>query len=59
MRPPGGKTYAVWVGALQSFAPRAPTHKPPRLTVIWLTRCALAADTLRALQQPLDALQPG
>ena len=55
-----GKTYAVWLGALQAFAPLAPVAKPPRLTVLWLTPMrALAADTLRALQQPLDDLQPG
>ena len=55
-----GKTYAVWLGALQAFAPLAPVNKPPRLTVLWLTPMrALAADTLRALQQPLQDLQPG
>ena len=55
-----GKTYAVWLGALQAFAPLAPVNKPPRLTVLWLTPMrALAVDTLRALQQPLQDLQPG
>ena len=55
-----GKTYAVWLGALQAFAPKALANKPPRLTVLWLTPMrALAADTLRALQQPLGAFQPG
>ena len=65
-----GKTYAVWLGALQAFADampapdaadthptrrRAPTSAP--LTVLWLTPMrALAADTLSALQAPLDAL---
>ncbi|WP_086919673.1 ligase-associated DNA damage response DEXH box helicase [Variovorax sp. JS1663] len=55
-----GKTYAVWLGALQAFAaPFAERHAPP-LTVLWLTPMrALAADTLRALQQPLPALAPG
>ncbi|MDN6884542.1 ligase-associated DNA damage response DEXH box helicase [Variovorax sp. CAN2819] len=59
-----GKTYAVWLGALLAFA-RArkagasanarPVAEP--LTVLWLTPMrALAADTLRALQQPLEAL---
>ncbi len=53
-----GKTYAVWLGALQAFAPQAPSKKPPPLTVLWLTPMrALAADTLRALQQPMEALQ--
>ncbi len=61
-----GKTYAVWLAALQAFAPlrsaRASATAPP-LTVLWLTPMrALAADTVRALQAPLDALeaaQPG
>ncbi len=60
-----GKTYAVWLGALQAFSSAAPaparggkTVAPP-LTVLWITPMrALAADTLRALQQPLDALGP-
>jgi ATP-dependent Lhr-like helicase len=53
-----GKTYAVWLGALQAFAAE-PASKPPPLTVLWLTPMrALAADTLRALQQPLEMLQP-
>jgi ATP-dependent Lhr-like helicase len=63
-----GKTYAVWLGALMAFmakapAPRAPkaAGKPPpasALTVLWITPMrALAADTLRALQQPLEFLQ--
>ncbi|MDN8613073.1 ligase-associated DNA damage response DEXH box helicase [Variovorax ginsengisoli] len=57
-----GKTYAVWLGALLAFAspPKRPGGKrpqaPPPLTVLWLTPMrALAADTLRALQQALDA----
>ena len=67
-----GKTYAVWLGALMAFSsfphvPRAriaikniakkekPTFAP--LTVLWITPMrALAADTLRALQQPLEML---
>ncbi|WP_411884712.1 ligase-associated DNA damage response DEXH box helicase [Polaromonas sp. YR568] len=63
-----GKTYAVWLGALMAFmakvpAPRAQkaAGKPPpasALTVLWITPMrALAADTLRALQQPLEVLQ--
>lgn len=67
-----GKTYAVWLGALQAFVrarktaasanersdarPNARSVADP-LTVLWLTPMrALAADTLRALQQPLEAL---
>ena len=51
-----GKTYAVWLGALMAYAGGA-TKKPPPLTVLWITPMrALAADTLRALQQPLNAL---
>ncbi|RRS06005.1 ligase-associated DNA damage response DEXH box helicase [Aquabacterium soli] len=64
-----GKTYAVWLGALQALmktrpAPKAPT--PGRkasapvaepLTVLWITPMrALAADTERALRQPLEVL---
>ncbi|WP_336694208.1 ligase-associated DNA damage response DEXH box helicase [Delftia acidovorans] len=69
-----GKTYAVWLGALQALASERPaslprvsqpavarrgTRKPPSapLTVLWITPMrALAADTLKALQTPLDAL---
>jgi ATP-dependent Lhr-like helicase len=57
-----GKTYAVWLGALRAFATlapkRGPAASPPaRLTVLWLTPMrALAADTLRAIEQPLAAL---
>ena len=55
-----GKTYAVWLGALQAFSQaRKETARPaaPPLTVLWLTPMrALAADTLRALKQPLEAL---
>jgi ATP-dependent Lhr-like helicase len=64
-----GKTYAVWLGALMAFAATAPAArasrggkgkgKPvaPPLIVLWLTPMrALAADTLRALQAPLAAL---
>ncbi|MES2415688.1 MAG: ligase-associated DNA damage response DEXH box helicase [Pseudomonadota bacterium] len=67
-----GKTYAVWLGALMAYMAAAPvsnlrrptaatTARPPaaeRLTVLWITPMrALAADTLRALQQALDVLQ--
>ncbi|AHL76238.1 DEAD/DEAH box helicase [Stutzerimonas stutzeri] len=63
-----GKTYAVWLGALNRFSaasddpnePRkktAPSDKPAPLTVLWITPMrALAADTARALQAPLDDL---
>lgn len=53
-----GKTYAVWLGALQALAERDAKRTPP-LTVVWLTPMrALAADTLRALQAPLPDLAP-
>jgi len=56
-----GKTYAVWLGALQAFAekpPGKPAPAPP-LTVLWITPMrALAADTLAALQDTLPALAP-
>jgi ATP-dependent Lhr-like helicase len=48
-----GKTYAVWLGALLRAQPGA------GLQVLWLTPMrALAADTTRALQQPLADLAP-
>ena len=54
-----GKTYAVWLGALQALADAgsgsAKTAAP--LSVLWITPMrALAADTLRALQEPLPDL---
>ena len=62
-----GKTYAVWLGALKAFPFHATTSSAratakkiaPPLTVLWITPMrALAADTLRALQRPLEALAP-
>ncbi|GLK90306.1 ligase-associated DNA damage response DEXH box helicase [Pseudomonas turukhanskensis] len=64
-----GKTYAVWFAALNRFAKPLPAAKPSTrpttrkpamapLTVLWITPMrALAADTARALQAPLDELQ--
>ncbi|AMT87631.1 MULTISPECIES: ligase-associated DNA damage response DEXH box helicase [Pseudomonas] len=61
-----GKTYAVWFAALNRFARQQPPvatprkRKPPAepLTVLWITPMrALAADTARALQIPVDDLQ--
>ncbi len=66
-----GKTYAVWLGILLQFlavnqsnraqaAPQSGVKRKPAgapLTVLWITPMrALAADTQRALQVPLDAL---
>ena len=67
-----GKTYAIWLAALNEFAEVAATpgpvaharrsHKPrtsvaPPLTVLWITPMrALAADTERALQAPITAM---
>ncbi|WP_213875045.1 ligase-associated DNA damage response DEXH box helicase [Pseudomonas sp. dw_358] len=59
-----GKTYALWFAALQQLARPGPVStgkrkapKPP-ITVLWITPMrALAADTARALQAPLDELQ--
>lgn len=49
-----GKTFAVWLGAL------ARQRAGAGLQVLWLTPMrALAADTTRALQEPLEALAPG
>ena len=52
-----GKTYAVWFAAI---ARALREKKSPRgLRVLWLTPMrALAADTVRALQEPLTALLP-
>jgi len=48
-----GKTFAVWMGALQRAC------LGPGLQVLWLTPMrALAADTVRALQGPLPVLAP-
>ena len=59
-----GKTYALWFAALNRFAITRPpvtgNRKPPAepLTVLWITPMrALAADTARALEAPLAALQ--
>ena len=67
-----GKTYAVWLGSLISFSALAHMGraqvaikniakqremKTVPLTVLWITPMrALAADTLRALLQPLEIL---
>jgi ATP-dependent helicase Lhr and Lhr-like helicase len=48
-----GKTFAVWLGALLR------QQSTPGLQALWLTPMrALAADTTRALQEPLPALAP-
>jgi len=65
-----GKTYAIWLAALNQFAslnlgaapsvlpnPRSKVAAAP-LTVLWITPMrALAADTERSLLLPLDALK--
>ncbi|MGH6646929.1 ligase-associated DNA damage response DEXH box helicase [Aquabacterium sp.] len=57
-----GKTYAVWLGALQALADVGPapgTRGAPPLSVLWITPMrALASDTFAALQAPLPALLP-
>ncbi|MBS7806401.1 ligase-associated DNA damage response DEXH box helicase [Variovorax sp. PCZ-1] len=54
-----GKTYAVWLGVLQALLDSLPRSKSAPLSVIWLTPMrALAADTARALQTPLQELAP-
>ncbi len=57
-----GKTYAVWLAALRAFAGKpvvtAKRPQPAPLQVLWITPMrALAADTARALQAPLDELE--
>ena len=61
-----GKTYAVWLGMLAELLRRHPTPaatgkpSPESLRVVWLTPMrALAADTTRALAEPLRDLAPG
>jgi ATP-dependent Lhr-like helicase len=55
-----GKTYAVWLGMLQQLlASHPPGRAAEPLRVIWLTPMrALAADTTRALTEPLRDLAP-
>jgi ATP-dependent Lhr-like helicase len=61
-----GKTLAAWLGALQALRVETPsrtarskTPPAPPLTVLWLTPMrALAADTTRALRDPLADLEP-
>ncbi|ELX10109.1 ATP-dependent helicase [Janthinobacterium sp. HH01] len=55
-----GKTYAVWFAALQRAAGLAATARARAgLRVLWITPMrALAADTLRALQQSAAELAP-
>ncbi|MDH1695118.1 MULTISPECIES: ligase-associated DNA damage response DEXH box helicase [unclassified Pseudomonas] len=53
-----GKTYAVWLAALRAFKPRPQGRQLAPIQVVWVTPMrALAADTARALQAPLDELQ--
>jgi len=52
-----GKTYAVWLAALRAFKAEAQGRHASALQVVWVTPMrALAADTARALQLPLDDL---
>ncbi|WP_085665455.1 MULTISPECIES: ligase-associated DNA damage response DEXH box helicase [Pseudomonas] len=52
-----GKTYAVWLAALRAFKAEAQGRHAAPLQVVWVTPMrALAADTARALQLPLDDL---
>jgi len=54
-----GKTYAVWFGALQRVAVDKPGRARAGIKVLWITPMrALAADTLRALQESAVALAP-
>ncbi|MDE2202482.1 MAG: ligase-associated DNA damage response DEXH box helicase [Burkholderiaceae bacterium] len=54
-----GKTYAVWLGALQQLAEQRGRGGAPPLSVLWLTPMrALAADTTRALSDAAHALAP-
>ncbi|NUO74348.1 MAG: DEAD/DEAH box helicase, partial [Frateuria sp.] len=55
-----GKTYAVWLGMLERLlALHPPGRAAEPLRAIWLTPMrALAADTTRALTEPLQDLAP-
>ncbi len=55
-----GKTYAVWLGMLEALLRAHPQgDRPQPLRVLWLTPMrALAADTAKALAQPLQDLAP-
>jgi ATP-dependent helicase Lhr and Lhr-like helicase len=55
-----GKTYAVWLGMLGELLRRHPPGREAEpLRAIWLTPMrALAADTTKALAQPLHDLAP-
>lgn len=55
-----GKTYAVWLGILQALiAKHPPGREAEPLRAIWLTPMrALAADTTKAIAEPLRALAP-
>ena len=55
-----GKTYAVWLGMLDELLRRHPPGRGAEpLRAIWLTPMrALAADTTKALAEPLRALAP-
>jgi ATP-dependent helicase Lhr and Lhr-like helicase len=54
-----GKTYAIWLGILQALLAALPRSKAAPLSVVWLTPMrALAADTARALEEPLRDLAP-
>jgi ATP-dependent Lhr-like helicase len=55
-----GKTYAVWLGILdQLLAQHVHQRGAPPLRAVWLTPMrALAADTTRAISEPLRALAP-
>lgn len=53
-----GKTLAVYLGPLAEHVTDPPGNRG--CEVLWITPLrALAADTLRALREPLDALAPG
>ena len=56
-----GKTLAAWLGAVarSAIGPGGPTAPPRGPRVVWLTPLrALAADTARALEEPLRGLGP-
>src|SRR4051812_40907128 len=55
-----GKTYAVWLGMLEAMLRQHPHGREAQpLRAVWLTPMrALAADTIKAIAEPLRDLAP-
>ncbi len=54
-----GKTLAAWLPPLAGALEKHPTAKPAPCSVLWITPLrALAADTLKSLREPVEAVAP-